>query len=405
MKRYQAFKYELKPNGEQQRLMRRFVGSCRFVFNKALAIQSERYERSEKKLGFVGLCKLLTEWRNSADTPWLKDMPVHPQQQKLMDLERAYVNFFAKRAKFPRFKRKGEQDSFRYPDPKQIKLDQVISRIRLPKLGWLRYRNSRPVIGTIRHVTVSANGNKWFVSIQTVREIETTTHPSSSIVGVDLGISRFATLSDETVYLPISSYSKHKKRLAFLQRRMSRKQRFSANWKKTKSHVQKLHTKIANSRHDFLHKITTDISKNHAIVIVEDLQIRNMSKSAAGTLAEPGRNVKAKSSLNASILDQGWFEFRRQLEYKQAWRGGWVFAVPPQHTSQRCSACGHTSSINRRTQARFKCVTCNLEDNADLNAARNIEAAGHAVLAHGESVQLGRSRKWEPAEASQAHAV
>ena len=155
MQRLQAFKYELMPNGEQQRQMRRFAGSCRFVFNKALALQKARYERGEKKLGYAGLCKLLTEWRNSTETAWLADAPVHPLQQTLKDLERAYSNFFAKRADFPRFKKKGRHDSFRYPDPKQIKLDQTNSRLFLPKLGWLRYRNSREVLGTVKNITVS----------------------------------------------------------------------------------------------------------------------------------------------------------------------------------------------------------------------------------------------------------
>ncbi|GHU38908.1 hypothetical protein AGMMS50256_38520 [Betaproteobacteria bacterium] len=168
MKRLQAFKYELMPNGEQARQMRRFAGSCRFVFNKALALQKERYEQGEKKLGYAGLCKLLTEWRTGAESPWLKDAPTHPLQQTLKDLERAYINFFQKRADFPRFKKKGQRDSFRYPDPKQIKLEQGNSRIFLPKLGWLRYRNSREVLGVVKQVTVSLSAGKWFLSIQRV---------------------------------------------------------------------------------------------------------------------------------------------------------------------------------------------------------------------------------------------
>lgn len=128
MQRLQTYKYELRPHGHQERQMRRFAGSCRFVFNRALALQKERYEQGEKKLGFAGLCKLLTEWRNSTETVWLADAPVHPLQQTLKDLELAYRNFFANRAHFPRFKKKGQSDSFRYPGPKQIRLDQVNSR-------------------------------------------------------------------------------------------------------------------------------------------------------------------------------------------------------------------------------------------------------------------------------------
>lgn len=405
MKRLQAFKFELQPNGEQQRDMCRFAGSCRFVFNKALALQKERYEQGEKKLGYAGLCKLLTEWRNGTEAPWLKEAPTHPLQQALKNLERAYANFFAKRADFPRFKKKGQSDSFRYPDPKQIKLDQVNSRIFLPKLGWLRYRHSRDVLGEVKNVTVSQSCGKWYVSIQTEREVEQPRHPSGSMVGVDIGVATFATLSDGTVYVPVGSSRKHEERLAFLQRQMSRKQQFSANWKKARARVQKLHTRVVNIRRDYLHKTSTEISKNHAMIVIEDLQVKNMSKSAAGTVERPGRNVRAKSGLNKSILDQGWFEFRRQLEYKQQWRGGWVIAVPPPNTSRTCPVCGHVSADNRTTQAKFKCVACGYGKNADLNAARNIFAAGHAVLAHGESAQSGRSVKWEPAEATQAVAV
>ena len=138
MQRLQAFKYELIPTGDEQRQMRRFAGSCRVVFNEALALQKKRYERGEKRLGYAGLCKELTAWRNGAPLPsgrtaaWLADAPVHPLQQTLKDLERAYANFFAKHADFPRFKKKGQRDRFRDPDPKQIKLDQANDRVSCP---------------------------------------------------------------------------------------------------------------------------------------------------------------------------------------------------------------------------------------------------------------------------------
>jgi putative transposase len=400
MKRLQAYKYELQPNGEQQRNMRRFAGSCRFVFNQALAMQKALYEQGEKKLGYAGLCKSLTVWRNSDETSWLADAPVHPLQQTLKDLERAYTNFFAKRADFPRFKKKGMGDSFRYPDAKQFKIDAGNSRVFLPKLGWIRYRNSRELLGTPKNITVSSNGGKWFVSMQTEREVAEPVHPSASIIGIDVGITRFATLSDGSFIEPLNTFRKHEQRLARYQRAMSRKTKFSNNWKKAKAKVQKLHTRIANVRRDFLHKTSTTISQNHAIVCIEDLQVRNMSKSAAGSSEAPGRNVKSKSGLNKSILDQGWFEFRRQLEYKQAWQGGEVLAVPPRNTSRTCPCCGHMSAENRQTQAKFACVDCGYEANADLVGAINVLAAGHAVLACGGMALSGRPAKQEPAEAT-----
>lgn len=380
MQRLQAFKFELRPGGQQVRQMRRFAGSCRFVFNKALALQKARHEQGEKKLGYAGLCKLLTEWRNGTETAWLADAPVHPLQQTLKDLERAYSNFFAKRADFPRFKKKGLSDSFRYPDPKQIKLDQANSRLFLPKLGWLRYRNSRNVLGTVKNITVSQSCGKWYVSIQTERE-GAQPIPQGDAVGIDMGVARFATLSDGTFFVPLNSFKRHEVALRKAQQAMSRKTRFSNNWKKAKVLVQRIHSRVGNARRDYLHKCSTTISQNHAMVCIEDLQVRNMSKSAAGSIEKPGKQVRAKSGLNKSILDQGWFEFRRQLDYKLAWNGGWLIAVPPRNTSRTCPCCGHVSAENRPTQARFECVDCGYKENADVVGAINILRAGHARLA------------------------
>ena len=399
MKRLQAYKFQIMPNGEQGRSMRRFAGSCRFVFNKTLAMQKALYESCEKKLGYAGLCKELTAWKSQPETLWLNETHSQVLQQSLKNLESAYKNFFDKRADFPRFKKKGTGDSFRYPQG--FKLDQANSRVFLPKLGWLRYRNSRDILGVAKNITVSANGGKWFVSIQTEREVEHPVHPSTSIVGIDVGIARFATLSDGSHIEPLNTFRKHQQRLARYQRAMSRKTKFSSNWKKAKARVQKIHTRIANARKDFLHKTTTTISKNHAMVCIEDLQVRNMSKSAAGTTGQPGRNVRAKSGLNKSILDQGWFEFRRHLEYKQFWLGGDVRAVPARNTSRTCPDCGHVSADNRQTQAQFLCVECGYENNADLVGAINILERGHRLLACGELAQSGRSVKQEPTEATQ----
>jgi putative transposase len=399
MQRLQAFKYELMPTGEQQRNMRRFAGSCRFVFNKALALQKQRYEQGEKKLGYAGLCKELTAWRNGTETPWLADAPTHPLQQTLKDLERAYANFFAKRADFPRFKKKGQQDSFRYPDPKQIRLDQGNSRIFLPKLGWLRYRNSREVLGTLRNVTISQSCGKWYASIQTEREVEQPL-PNGGAIGIDMGVARFATLSDGTFYAPLNSFKRQETALRKAQRSMNRKTKFSNNWKKAKARVQRIHSRIGNARRDYLHKCSTTISQNHAMVCIEDLQVRNMSKSAKGSAEQPGKQVRAKSGLNKSILDQGWFEFRRQLDYKLAWNGGWLIAVPPQNTSRTCPYCGHVSKDNRQTQARFVCVGCGFEEHADVVGAINVLRAGHARLACADtSPEVGASGQ-EPTEAT-----
>lgn len=382
--------------------MRRFAGACRFVFNRALARQNENHEAGNKYIPYGKMASWLVEWKNATETQWLKDSASQPLQQSLKDLERAYKNFFQKRAAFPRFKKRGQNDAFRYPQG--VKLAQENSRIFLPKLGWMRYRNSRQVTGVVKNVTVSQSCGKWYISIQTESEVSTPVHPSASMVGLDAGVAKLATLSDGTVFEPVNSFQKNQKKLARLQRQLSRKVKFSNNWQKQKRKIQRLHSCIANIRRDYLHKVTTTVSKNHVMIVIEDLKVSNMSKSAAGTVSQPGRNVRAKSGLNRSILDQGWYEMRRQLEYKQLWRGGQVLAVPPAYTSQRCACCGHTAKENRLSQSQFRCQVCGYTANADVNGARNILAAGHAVLACGEMVQSGRPLKQEPTEMIQATA-
>ena len=380
--------------------MRRFAGACRFVFNRALALQNENHEAGNKYVSYTKMASWLIEWKSHPDTQWLKDTPSQPLQQSLKDLERGYKNFFQKRAAFPRFKKRGQNDAFRYPQG--VKLDQTNNCIALPKLGWIRYRNSREVIGEVKNVTVIQSCGKWYVSIQTEYEVPEQVHKAASMVGLDAGVTKLATLSDGTVYQPVNSFKANQRKLAMLQRQLSRKVKFSASWQKQKKKIQRLHSHIANIRRDYLHKVTSEISKNHAMIVIEDLKVSNMSKSAKGTAERPGRNIRAKSGLNRSILDQGWYEMRRQLEYKQLWRGGQVLAIPPAYTSQRCACCGHTAKENRQTQSKFVCQVCGYTENADINGARNILAAGHAVLACGGMIQSGRPLKQEPTEASQA---
>ena len=390
MKRLQAFKFELRPNGAQQRDLRRFAGSCRFIFNKALALQQINHASGEGFIGYLAMAKHLTEWRNGAETPWLKLAPVHPLQHALKDLERAYQNFFAKRASFPRFRRKGSSESLRYPDAKQFAIDQLNSRIKLPKLGWIHYRNSREILGTLKNITIRLCAGRCYASIQTEREFEPPCPTSTTAIGIDVGIARFATFSDGAFIAPLNSFKKHQQRLARYQRRMSRKVKYSNNWRKAKLKVQKLHTQIANARRDFLHKSTTTISENHALVCLEDLKVRNMSRSSKGTSERPGLRVKQKSGLNRAILDQGWAEFRRQLEYKTQWAGGRLVAVSANYTSLTCPrpSCGHVAPANRRTQAQFQCVACGYTDHADVVGAINVLERGLAL------VSLSRGGLW-----------
>lgn len=395
MKRLQAYKFQLRPKAEHINKMKQFAGCCRFVWNKALALEKETYEETGKRIGYNSLAGMLRDWKDEETTTFLSECHSQVLQQALKDLDRAYVNFFQKRAKLPRFKKKGMHSSFRYPQG--FKLDEANSRIYLPKIGWVRYRNSRKIQGIPKQMAVSLRAGSWCVSIQTEREVADPIHPSDISIGIDMGITNFATCSDGTVIVPLHSFRKHEKKLAKEQRKLSRKKKFSRNWHKQKMKVQRLHKKIADVRSDFLHKSSTVISKNHATIVMEDLHVRNMSASASGSLENPGRNVKAKSELNKSILDQGWFEFRRQIAYKSEWRGGILVVVPPQYTSQTCSVCGHVDKKNRISQSQFVCTKCYQEMHADHNAALNILAAGQAVAACGVGKALAPTVKQEPA--------
>ena len=394
MKICKAFKFRLKTNAEIEEKFRQFSGCCRFVWNKAWSINKKRIENNQPLIWYNEMCWFLTLWKKSIEYSFLKQANTQSLQQALRNLDRATKNGFDKKQplkRMPRMKKRGRHDSFRYPQ--YFKLDG--NRIYLPKIGWVRFFKNRPVEGTPRNITVSRKGKHWYVSIQTEMEVAEPIHPSSSIVGIDMGIARFVTLSDGSYLEPLNSFKKLEDKLAREQRKLAKKKKYSNNWHKQKARITKIHIRIADARKDYLNKDSTTISKNHAVVVLEDLRIKNMSGSAKGTSENPGKNVRAKAGLNKAILDQGWFEFRRQLEYKQLWRGGKVVAIPPKNTSRTCPECGFVSSKNRKTQSKFACE-CGYRNHADHVAAINILAAGQAVPACGEAA-LAVSTKQEPA--------
>jgi len=377
-----AYRYQLKVTAEQAGALSRFAGCNRLVWNSALAVQKKCLDEKKRVNNYSELCSMLVEWKK--ELPFLAEVHSQPLQQVLKDLTRGLNDSFIGAKGFPKFKKKGKQDSFRFPQGFKIEGH----RIYLPKLGWFKFRKSQEIQGQPKNVTVSRVADKWYISVQTEMDVPNPVHPSQSSVGIDVGIVKFATISDGTWINPVNSFRKWEEKLAIAQQRISRRIKYSKNWTKQKVKIAKVHAKIANIRKDFLHKSTTTISKNHAIIVMEDLKVRNMSASAKGTIAVPGRNVRAKSGLNKSILDQGWYEFRRQLSYKQEWNGGSVILINPVNTSRTCSRCRHVAPENRQTQAIFACVKCRHLENADVNAAKNILAAGLAVIACGELRQV-----------------
>jgi len=378
-----AFKYRLNTNTETEPLMLQYAGNCRFLWNKALALNLHYLEKKQPMLWYQELDWFSKLWKKSDEYAFLRQSPAQTLQQTLKQLERAFKDAFDKKQalkKMPTFKKRGDKDSFTFPQGFKVEG----KRIFLPKMGWVSFRKSRDIEGSPKNVTVSRQGKHWFVAIQVEIECPESVHPSPSMVGIDLGVKRLLTVSDGQFDDPIEvSFCQAK--IKRLQKRLARMVRYSNNWRKLKEKINRLHTKIANIRHDRLHKLSTTLSKSHAMIVLEDLQIKNMTKSAKGDSEKPGRMVKQKSGLNRVILDQGWGMFKSFLEYKQHWSGGQVLYVDPKYTSQTCPVCGYVSKDNRQTQSEFKCVLCGHEENADLVAAKNILERGHRLLACGET--------------------
>ncbi len=387
--------YRLYPDAGQSETLARIAGACRAVYNLALEQRRDwwgKYKnQTRKSISFAGQCRELTTLRQEVD--WLREAPIHPLQQALRDLDKAYQNFFSGRSGYPSPRCKGRNDSFRFPDPVSLRVERTgrkTGRIKLPKLGWVAFRGWYDLPGAIKNITVSRRGGRWFASVQCEREVPDPAPSELPAVGIDMGVSVFAALSNGTMIAPKNVGQKALKALRKAQRSIARKKKGSANRRKAILRVQRLHARVANARKDFLHKISTIIAKNHGTVVVEDLKMRNMTASATGTIEEPGRNIRQKSGLNRSILDQAWGLFFTFLSYKLPERGGRLIKVPPAYTSQTCSACGVTDSASRISQARFSCVACGHTENADTNASKIILRRADCPLKPVEGHRIGR---------------
>ena len=423
----QAYKYRLRPNGAQQRRLVQLCGSARYAWNQVLARRNEEYQeylediesaqcwcedislvpkpRPINKFSFTyDLNKLMTEEENS----FLKTQG-HSQvlQQKMQDLYSGFSRFFKGKGGYPQFKKKNGYNSIRFPQG--INLDEKNQRIFLPKTGFVRYRKSRDIEGTIKNVTVSYFCGEWYVSIQTQREIEVPEidlktmleTESDNALGIDMGAVRLCTFSDGSYEeaLKTQALTRLDAKIATFQKQLKNKKKGSNRRLRLIKRISRLHQKKANIRYDIHQKLSTQICNSHAIVVAEELKIKNMTKSAKGSLLNPGKNVKAKSGLNRSILSEGWGQFFKMLEYKQKKRGHIFLQINPRNTSRTCPKCGHISKDNRKTQAVFCCKSCGYTANADENAAKNILREGLSRLA--QEVNSKRSQHCDPTEAEQ----
>lgn len=365
-----AYKYRFYPTSEQAELLAQTFGCVRFVYNSILRWRTDAFYERKEKIGYLQANAKLTSMKKEPELSWLNDVSCVPLQQVLRHQQSAFSNFFAGRAKYPTFKSKHHKQSaeltasaFKYRDGK---LYMAKSKAPLD-IRWSRELPSAPSTVTI---TRDAAG-RYFVSC--LCEFEPVSMPvTPETIGIDVGLKDlFVTDTGNKTGNPRHT-AKYAKRLALLQRRLSRKKKGSSNRAKAKLKVAKLHAKIADCRMDNVHKLSRRLINENQVVCVESLKVKNMI-----------RNPK----LSKAIADASWGELVRQLQYKADWAGRSVVAIDQFFpSSKRCNCCGFTLSklaLNTRT---WVCPECNTEHDRDINAAKNIKAAGLAVLALGESV-------------------
>ncbi len=350
-----AYRTELDPNNRQQTLLSRSAGTARFAWNWGLQKRIEEYRATGRSSNAIAQHRQLNGYKK-AFFPWMYQVSKCCPQEALRDLDRAYKNFFEGRAGFPRFKsKKRGAGSFRLTGA--IRVFQ--ERIQLPRLGRIRLRE-KGYIPTDRHMlsaTVSERAGRWFVSVAVEEEMQIPEN-DGPVAGVDLGITRMATVSDGTVLENPKALNRHERKLKRLQRSVSRRQKGSNNRDKARLRLAKLHLRIANVRRDAVHKATSWLARTKSAIVVEDLNVQGIRKN---------RHMARSTS------DAGMGEFRRQLEYKSLWYGSRLIVAGRFYASTKtCSACGHAQDI-ALSERTYRCPVCGLEITRDLNAALNLE--------------------------------
>lgn len=362
-------RYRLYPDAAQERQLLSHCGHARYVWN--LAVEQLDYQRPGRRMPSLGeQSHQLTEARH--EFAWLAAGATTVQQQALRDFRQACTNWWAGTHRRPTWRKKGRHEGFRVTNGHGIKVQQLNrcwSRAWIPRIGWVRFRRTRTVPDARSfRINRDATG-RWHIAFAVI-PAPIIGPCDGSVVGIDRGVVVTLALSDGAVYrAPMPSPIKHAAQV------LSRCKRGSNRRKRAKIRLAKVHARNTDRRKDWAEKSSSDIARRYDVIRIEDLNVRNMVRSARGTIESPGRNVRQKAGLNRSILASGWGLFARRLQDKAFGR---VEKVNPAYTSQRCSVCSHVDANSRKSQALFVCTACGYTSNADLNAARNI-AAGRAV--------------------------
>lgn len=359
MKLIKTYKYKLKPTKDQELVFESWINTCRYIYNVALQERITAYQMRKKSVSKYDQYNQLPEIKKSF--PFVADVYSDTLQEALDRVEKSYQSFF-RGSGFPKFAKKGFYNSFTY------KRYFIVSEktIKLPKIGDVKYFNSRPIIGIPKTATITHEVDGWYICIATQYESPKPTLDKQEI-GIDVGIAHFATLSNgEIIDAPLFLESSLNK-LRLLNQKLARQKRASNERLKTVFKLQTLHKKISNQRKDFLHKESTKLANRFSVCYIEDLKLQKMKSE--------------NSILTRRMSDSGFGKFKLFLQYKFNERGNVVVLVNPAYTSQTCSSCKSVDKKSRVSQSEFVCTSCGFFENADLNASLNIKSKGIALEA------------------------
>jgi putative transposase len=377
-------RYRLNPTPAQQAVLRDHCGHARYVWN--LAVEQHAHWRPGRASapGYLEQCQQLTAAR--AAQPWLAAGSQMVQQQAVRDFTQARAAFFDRDnpAGRPSWRKAGWDEGFRITGRRGRqwdvrRLSRKTGEVWVPKAGWVRFRWSRPVPPGAKSYRVTMDrAGRWHIAFAVIPE-PIPAPGNGQVVGIDRGVTVAAALSTGELLHAPGLTGPERRRVRRMQRKLARARRGSNRRGQVKHAIARLKARESDRRKDWAEKSSTGMVRRFDVIRVEDLKIGNMTRSASGTAANPGRNVRAKAGLNREIMRSGWGLLVRRLQEKAPGR---VQKISPAYTSQRCSACGQVDANSRESQARFACTACGYACNADVNAAQNI-AAGHAVTARG----------------------